>query len=278
MFAALIAARPAHLTMPGATSNLGHAWYISTVLLTSLGFFMWPHGFGAAFTARNADTLRRNAMVMPLYSLSLACMFFAGFTALLVIPGLANGDLAMLMLVRRSFPPWFLGLIGGAGALTAMVPAAIFILTASTLFAKNLYRPLIAPAMTDDQVARLARGTVVVLGSVSLALAIFTSTTLVSLLLIGYAGVSQFFPGVVLGLYWRRVTAGAVLIGLLAGVATAMALMLTHHDPCFGVSAGFLALCLNFLLVVLLSVVGLVRNTGSDASLDAFELRASAGY
>jgi len=278
MFAALIAARPAHLTMPGATSNLGHAWYVSTVLLTSLGFFMWPHGFGAAFTARNADTLRRNAVVMPLYSLSLACMFFAGFTALLVIPGLANGDLAMLTLVRRSFPPWFLGLIGGAGALTAMVPAAIFILTASTLFAKNLYRPLIAPAMTDDQVARLARGTVVVLGSVSLALAIFTSTSLVSLLLIGYAGVSQFFPGVVLGLYWRRVTAGAVLIGVLAGVVTAMALMLTHHDPCFGVSAGFLALCLNFLLVVLLSVVWPVRTTGSDASLDAFELRASVGY
>jgi SSS family solute:Na+ symporter len=205
-------------------------------------------------------------------------MFFAGFTALLVIPGLANGDLAMLTLVRRSFPPWFLGLIGGAGALTAMVPAAIFILTAATLFAKNLYRPLLAPAMTDDQVARLARGTVVVLGSVSLALAIFTSTTLVSLLLIGYAGVSQFFPGVVLGLYWRRVTAGAVLIGVLAGVVTAMALMLTHHDPCFGVNAGFLALCLNFLLVVLLSVVGPVRNTGSDASLDAFELRASVGY
>src|SRR6185437_8661744 len=170
-------------------------------------------------------------------------------TALLVIPGLANGDLAMLTLVRRSFPPWFLGLIGGAGALTAMVPAAIFILTASTLFAKNLYRPLIAPAMTDDQVARLARGTVVVLGSVSLALAIFTSTTLVSLLLIGYAGVSQFFPGVVLGLYWRRVTMTGVFCGMAAGVGTDVLLMLTHRDPCFGINAGFLALCLNFAVV-----------------------------
>ena len=55
--------------------------------------------------------------------------------------------------VRKSFPAWFLGLIGGAGALTAMVPAAVFILTAATLFAKNLYRPIFAPAMTDDQVA-----------------------------------------------------------------------------------------------------------------------------
>jgi len=38
MFAALAHSRPTHLTMPGATANLGHAWYVSTVLLTSLGF------------------------------------------------------------------------------------------------------------------------------------------------------------------------------------------------------------------------------------------------
>jgi len=277
MFAALAAARPTHLTMPGATTNLGHAWYVSTVLLTSLGFYMWPNAFAAAFTARNADTLRRNAVLMPLYTLSLAFIFFAGFTAVLVIPGLANGDLAMLTVVRRTFPPWFLGVIGGAGALTAMVPAAIFILTASTLFAKNLYRPLIAPAMTDDQVARLARGSAVVLGAISLALAVFTSTTLVSLLLIGYAGVAQFFPGVVLGLFWPRASTGAVFTGVVAGVATAMILMLTHRDPLFGVSAGFVALCLNFALVVLVSLLAPVPDTDSDASSGTFELRASVG-
>jgi SSS family solute:Na+ symporter len=255
MFRALAQAHPEHLTMPGATSNLGHAWFISTVLLTSLGFYMWPHSFAASFTARSADTLRRNAVVMPLYTLTLAFIFFAGFAAVLVVPGLSNGDLALLTVVRKSFPPWFLGVVGGAGALTAMVPASIFILTAATLFAKNLYRPLFAPAMSDAQVARLARAMVVVLGLISLGLALSTSTTLVSLLLTGYAGVTQFFPGVVLGLYWARVSARAVFAGMIAGVGSAVLLMTTHHDPLFGVSAGFLALCLNFLLVVVLSLV-----------------------
>jgi SSS family solute:Na+ symporter len=255
MFAALAHARPAHLTMPGTTPNLGHTWYISTVLLTSLGFYMWPHAFGATFTAKSADTLRRNAVVMPLYTLTLAFIFFAGFAAVLLVPGLSNGDLALLTVVRQSFPPWFLGVIGGAGALTAMVPASIFILTAATLFAKNLYRPLFAPAMTDHQVANMARALVVVLGLISLWLAIFSSTTLVSLLLTGYAGVSQFFPGVILGLYWRRVTMPAVFVGMIVGIATAVFLMLSHRDPLFGLSAGFLALCLNFLVAVLLSLL-----------------------
>jgi solute:Na+ symporter, SSS family len=252
-FSALAASKPAHLTMPGATANLGHAWYISTVLLTSLGFYMWPHAFAATFTARSADTLRRNAVVMPLYTLTLVFIFFAGFAAVLLVPGLPNGDLALLTVVRQTFPPWFVGVIGGAGALTAMVPAAIFILTAATLFAKNLYRPLLAPAMSDDQVAGLARVMVVVLGAISLWLAIFSSTTLVSLLLTGYAGVTQFFPGVILGLYWKRVRTVAVFAGMIVGVVTAVCLMVSHHDPLFGLSAGFLALCVNFAIAVIFS-------------------------
>jgi solute:Na+ symporter, SSS family len=255
MFAALAHAHPAHLSMPGATANLGHTWYISTTILTSLGCYMWPHMFGTAFTAKSGDTLRRNAVVMPLYTLTLAFVFFAGFAAVMIAPGLADGDLALLTVVRRSFAPWFLGVIGAAGALTAMVPAAIFLLTAATLSVKNLYRPLLAPSMTDDRVAALARVMVVVFGVTSLCFAIYSSTTLVNLLLMGYAGVTQFFPGVVLGLYWKRVTMSGVLSGLIVGVATAMFLMLGHWDPWFGWSAGFLALCLNFAVTLLVSLL-----------------------
>jgi SSS family solute:Na+ symporter len=255
MFAALAHARPAHLTMPGATANLGHSWYITTVLLTSLGGYMWPHAFGAAFTAKSSDTLRRNAVVMPLYTLTLAFIFFVGFTAVLVVPGLPDGDLSLLTIVRQSFPPWFLGVVGGAGALTAIVPAAILILTAATLFAKNLCRPIFAPSMTDDQVAKLARVMVVVLSAISLYLAAHSSTTIVSLLLLGYAGITQFFPGVVLGLYWNRVTMPGVFAGMIVGVATVAFLILTHHDPFLGWSAGFVALCINFLITAVLSLL-----------------------
>jgi SSS family solute:Na+ symporter len=68
------AAKPEHLTMPGSTPNLGHAWFISTVLLSALVFYMWPHGFAASYTARSAETLRRNAVIMPFYSITMALM------------------------------------------------------------------------------------------------------------------------------------------------------------------------------------------------------------
>jgi solute:Na+ symporter, SSS family len=255
MFKAIARARPAHLTMPGSTHTMGHAWFISTVLLTSLGVYMWPHNFGASFTARSSDTLRRNAVVMPLYTILLPLIFFAGFAAILVVPGLKDGDLSLLTVVQKTFPPWFLGLVGGAGALTAMVPSAILILTASTLFAKNFFRPIFAPSMSDDAVVKLAKMASVVLMAIALLFAISGARTIVALLLLGYAGVTQFFPGVVLGLYWGRASRAGVFSGLVVGIATVTFLTLSGRDPFMGLNAGFVALILNFVVTVSVSLL-----------------------
>jgi SSS family solute:Na+ symporter len=267
MFAVLARAKPGHLVMPGATTNLGHAWYVSTVLLVALGFYMWPQFFGASFAAKSGNALRRNAVVMPFYSLTMPLMFFVGLAATLVLPGLANGDLAMLTIVRKTFPAWFLGIIGGAGALTGMVPAGVMILTAATLFAKNLCRPILSPAMTDQQVARLAKITVLVITVAALCSAIYSSTSLVSLLLVGYAGVTQFFPGVVLGLYSQRVTTAAIFAGMITGVIISVLLMLSKHDPIMGLNAGFIALCLNFAVTGVVSLLTSTEESGLETEL-----------
>ena len=250
--------------MPGSTINMGHPWYISTVLLTALGFYMWPHAFGSVFTAKSGNTLRRNAVIMPLYTITSPLLFFVGFTAILVLPKLKNGDLALLTMVRQTFPPWFLGVVGGAGALTAMVPAAVMILSAATMFAKNFFRPVFRPAMKDDDVAKLAKIMVVVITAIALYFAIYSSTTLVGLLLLAYAGIAQFFPGVILGLCWKRVTTAGVFAGIVVGVGTAMALIFSKHDPFLGLNVGFVALCINLVVTLATSFVTPVQRNGFE--------------
>jgi SSS family solute:Na+ symporter len=232
--------------------------------MTSLGFYMWPQYFAACFTARSGKIIRRNAVIMPLYSITMSLVLFVGFSAVLVLPGLKDGDLALLTIVRKSFPAWFLGIIGGAGALTAMLPAAIQLLTGATLYAKNLFRPILAPGMTDAQVAKLARVMVIVLTLGALFFAIFTRVSLVALLMLGYAGVTQLFPGAVLGLFSKRVTTLGVFAGLVTGIAIAALLMLTGRDPYHGLNAGFIALAFNFTVTGLVSVVTPLRISGFD--------------
>ncbi len=85
----------------------------------------------------------------------------------------------------------------------------------------------------------------------SLYFAIYSSSTLVSLLLLGYSGVTQFFPGVVLGLFWKRVRMVGVFGGMIVGVACTAFLVLSKRDPFGGLNGGFIALCVNFAVTIL---------------------------
>ena len=253
MFQALAEAHPGHLVFPGATANLDVLWVMTTALLTGLGFYMWPHIFSAAFSAKSAETIKRNAVIMPFYQIPILLVFMVGFTALLVIPGLKNGDLAFLELVNRTYPSWFMGFVGAAGAVTAMVPASVLVLFASTLLAKNVYQSGFRPRTSEETVLRLSRLLVLVIMGFALLFAFFLPNALVNLLLIGYDGVTQFFPGVVLGLFWGGVKRRGVFWGLIAGLGLAAGLVFTRHDPFLGMNAGFVALVVNAVVTVAVS-------------------------
>lgn len=254
MFRLLMEKMPGYLAFPGGTANLGVGWVMSTCLLTGAGFYMWPHVFGSAFSAKSAETIKRNAIIMPFYQIPILLVFFVGFAALLVLPGLANGDTAFLALVQKQYPAWFLGFVGAAGALTAMVPASVLVLFASTLIAKNIYRTAFAPSAGEERVIKLSRLMVFVVMVLALVSTFFLRKELVYLLIFGYDGVSQFFPGVVLGLFWKRASGRGVAAGILAGVGTVVGLIVSGRDPFLGVNAGFVGLLANAAVTVAVSL------------------------
>jgi SSS family solute:Na+ symporter len=256
MFQKLLQQHPGHLVFPGATTNMDVLWVMSTLLLFSAGFYMWPHSFAATFSAKNTETLKRNAIIMPFYQLPLLLVFVVGFTALLVLPALPNGDLSFLALVNKTYPAWFMGFVGAAGAVTAMVPASVLVLFASTLLAKNVYQTGFNPGASPEQVMKLSRFLVLVITAFALLFAIYLPKALVSLLLIGYDGVSQLFPAVVFGLFWKRVRVLAIWVGLVAGLGLVTFLIMIGRDPLWGMNAGFLALAANFALTWLVSLIG----------------------
>jgi SSS family solute:Na+ symporter len=192
---------------------------------------------------------------MPFYQIPILLVFMVGFTALLVLPGLKNGDMAFLELVHKTYPGWFMGFVGAAGAVTAMVPASVLVLFAATLLVKNVYQAAFAPSADEKKILRLSRLMVLVIMAAALIFALRFPNVLVNLLLIGYDGVSQFFPGVVLGLFWKRVTRAGVLAGLVTGIGIAVILVFGKHDPFMGMNAGFVALLANAMVTVLVSLM-----------------------
>lgn len=255
MFRVLIERSPQHLIFPGATAHMDVLWVMSTVLLTGLGFYMWPHVFGSSFSAKSEKIIKRNAIIMPFYQIPVLLVFMVGFTAFLVMPALKNGDMAFLAIVNKTYPSWFMGFVGAAGAVTAMVPSAILVLFASTMLAKNVYQSGFNPGASEESVLRLSRFMVLVVTTLALVFALFFPNELVNLLILGYDGVCQFFPGVVLGLFWKRVTKTGVFCGLIAGIGVVVLLIMGGNDPFLGINAGFVGLIINSLITVKVSLL-----------------------
>ena len=220
MFREIQAQRPGFLALPDEGYSV--SWFVSTVLLTALGFYMWPHYFTSAFSAENDKIFKRNAIFLPLYQLVLLFVFFIGFAAIMQVPELEGErvDQALLILSKDEFSPLVVGLIGATGLLTALVPGSIILMVASTVLAKNVFGA-ISPGTEERRIALLARVLVPVVALVSLWFSQQSGQGVVLLLLLGYSLVTQLFPAATLSLLPNNfVTKWGAGAGIAAGVAT----------------------------------------------------------
>jgi len=272
MFAAIEQAKPGFLAL--RASGESPVWMVSTVLLSTLGFYMWPHMFMATYTAKREEVLRKNAYVLPIYQLMLLFIFFVGFSAVLQVPGLKGGDidLALFNISLQTFDPWFIGVIGAAGVLTALVPGSMILMTASTLIANNIYRPL-RPQADSMHIARVARWMAPCVMLVAIGFTLQGGKTIVSLLLMAYAFVTQLFPVLVASLMRNNpVTRPAAFASIVVGEVVVAWVSLTKSsvaalfpflpDALKDLNVGIVALTLN---VITLVVVTLLTRKPMDA-------------
>jgi solute:Na+ symporter, SSS family len=263
MFAAVERIKPGFAALPAHGESVW--WFSSTVLLTALGFYMWPHAYGSIYTARSTRVIRANAVILPLYQLILLFVIFVGFAAIAQVPGLSGAaiDLALFKLSLKSFDPWLVGVIGAAGVLTALVPGSMILMTTATLLANNLYRA--ADRSADDaHVLVIAKLLVPVVALIAVYFALNGGQTIVALLLMGYSFVIQLLPALVMSLTERnRVTRAGAAAGILAGVATVAAVSLSHASlatlfPALPagikeLNVGIIALAVNVVVLIVVS-------------------------
>ncbi|MEW4265904.1 sodium:solute symporter [Priestia megaterium] len=259
MFEAVNTAKPGFLKFP--EQGLSVSWFISTVILLVLGFYMWPQVFSSSYTAKNAKVFRKNAIISPLYTLMLLFVFFVGFAAILKVPGLSGGDvdLALLRISIQTFDPWFIGIIGGAGLLTALVPGSMLLMSASTLLAKNIYKPF-APQASEARIALLAKSFVPVVALISVYFTLNGGTTLSTIILMGYSLMTQLFPSLLFSLKKNNfVTKQGAAWGIVAGIivvayitisgSTIGTLFPSLPQQMKDINVGFIALLINFIVM-----------------------------
>jgi SSS family solute:Na+ symporter len=148
-------------------------------------------------------------------------------------------------------------------------------MAAATLLANNLYRAADRGA-SEARVGLVAKLMVPAVALVAVLFTLRGGNTIVALLLMGYSFVTQLLPSLVASLLPRnRVTAAGAMAGIVLGVATVAAMVLTHTTtrtllpfmpgPVQDLNVGFVALFLN--LVAMAGVSAVTQPPGVPAGV-----------
>jgi len=213
---------PTGIFIPGDATYWAYA---SLALGSALALFMYPHCVTATLSSKDRSTGRRNAVILPAYSLLLGLLALLGYVAIkagtkpIGLDGKANPQLVIPQLFEDHFPSWFTGVAFGAIAIGALVPAAIMSIAAANLFTRNVYKAYLRPEANDAQEAKVSKivSLITKFGALLFVLLLDRQNAL-NFQLLGGVWILQTLPSIVFGLFTRWFHRWALLAGWAAGM------------------------------------------------------------
>jgi SSS family solute:Na+ symporter len=231
-FGKIFAAVPAQkllLAAPQGHTTGAYGVYATLALGSALALFLYPHSMTGILSAGSRHAVRRNAALLPAYSLILGLLTLLGFMALAVgvdkLPQYAEGfklfkaNFAVPALLLHSFPPWFVGIAFAAIGIGALVPASIMSIAAANLFTRNVYREFFHTKASEKQESQMAKWVSLIVKFGALIFILFVpSQYAIQLQLLGGIWIIQTLPAVLIGAYTRWFNDWAQLVGWAVGI------------------------------------------------------------
>jgi SSS family solute:Na+ symporter len=248
-FGKIFAAVPAQkllLAVPGPNTTGSYSGYATLALGSAMALFLYPHSLTGILSASSGHAIRRNAAMLPGYTLMLGLLALLGFFVIAggidKLPEYAAGfkqfgnNFAVPALFLHSFPSWFVGIAFAAIGIGALVPAAIMSIAAANLYTRNIHREFINKNPTAKQESHVAKLVSLIVKVGALVFILFVPTQYaIQLQLLGGIWIIQTLPPVMLGAYTRWFNSWALLagwaVGTAAGTWMAVATKLTPTFP-----------------------------------------------
>jgi SSS family solute:Na+ symporter len=193
--------------------------YATLALGSALAAFMYPHTLTGIFASKSADTIRKNAILLPAYTLLLGLIALLGYMAYAAHVNVASPNDVVPALFKTLFSSWFAGFAFSAIAIGALVPAAVMSIGAANLFTRNVWKSYVDPAISHAGEAAVAKivSLVVKVGALAFTLLLPVQYAL-DLQLLGGLWILQTFPALVFGLFTRWFRAESLLLGWAVGI------------------------------------------------------------
>ncbi|SES78693.1 solute:Na+ symporter, SSS family/sodium/pantothenate symporter [Salinibacillus kushneri] len=250
---------PEKLGIPDGPSVIN--WF-SLLVLIGIGASVYPHAIQRIFSAESERTLKRSFSRMAwMPFLTAGVVFIIGIIGISAFPQLSTAESEQLVGMMASVVAnqniifyWSMVLLFG-GVIAAIVSTAdSVLLTFSSIVSNDLYGNYINPKTSQYKKLLVGKLVGVVAVGILILIAWFPPGTLYQIFVLKFELLIQIAPGLILGLYWKRLHPKAVFTGMLAG--TIVASLMTILGPSFlGVASGLWGLLLNVIICLIGSLM-----------------------
>jgi len=219
----MIAANPDFAALGGGLYS--PQFIISSAVTIAFGVTMFPQINQRFFVAKSATVLKRSFALWPVLVLLLFVpAFMLGAWAAGLPIEVPEGANVLSVLLAEYTPTWFAALVV-AGAMAAMMSSSdSMLLSGSSYFTRDLYRPLVDPDASDRREAWIARLGVAAFATLAFVASLSRPGTLIEVGDTAFSGFALLAPPVMIALYWTATTRD----GMLVGVAVPQFLYLLH--------------------------------------------------
>ena len=249
------------LTAPGLTGS-GAPWdwwgFSSAVIVSAVGFSMWPHLFMKSYAAKSDRSMRLTIVIYPTFQIFLVPILLIGFAGIIAFPGVSPADTIVPHILTQEsigLSGWIVGLVC-AGTLAASMSSGDAILHAAASIGIRDGINKVAPTLLDDRQQRMwIRVLIVVISAISYYFAVVSDVEIVQLLLGSYGGVAQIFPLIFAAFYWPRANGKGAVAGLVAGLAVNMLFLSMPELKPFPMHEGVYGLLANIVVFIIVSLL-----------------------
>ena len=197
-------------------------YIITQAVSIAFGVAMFPQVNQRFFVAKSKKVLKQTFAIWPVLVVLLfvpAFMLGAWAKGLGIVADTAAGDNVLPLLLNEYTPGWFAALVI-AGAMAAMMSSSdSMLLSGSSYFTRDLYRPLVNPDVSSRREDLLARAGVIVFASLAFVASLEQLGTLVEIGSTAFGGFAQLALPVIVALYWTKTTRAGIVAGIVVSQA-----------------------------------------------------------
>ena len=239
-------------------------WIPYSLLATGLSNGVYAHILIRNMSADSPRTIKRNMILYPfLLGIFWSIAVLLGVWGSIAVPGLqgaATEDIVPL-LAQKYAPAWMIGLLGAGILATVMTTLDALVLTMSSMFSEDLYKPLVysrrTAEMTDKKQKNISQMFIIIISVIVYILTLIKPASILSIGTFSFAGTASLVPAYIACLYWKRATKEAVITSALIGtVSSALwAFEILPASSTLGFFYGFPAFVLAAAAAVIVSLL-----------------------